>query len=92
MQRHELDRILTRMLEAHGSVSDLNFTVGRPPQVEKNGELMPVVTDPPILHLTPFQTEAIALSTATRLPRPVYLNASCGFFWISRQGSATPGV
>ena len=47
MQRHELDRTLTRMLDAHGPVSDLNFTVGRPPQVEHHGELVPVVTDPP---------------------------------------------
>jgi len=31
MQRQELDRILTRMLEAHGPGSDLNFTVGHPP-------------------------------------------------------------
>jgi twitching motility protein PilT len=62
MQRHELDRILTQMLEAHGSVSDLNFTVGRPPQVESNGELLPVLTDPPLAHLTPYQTEAVALA------------------------------
>ncbi len=32
MERHELDRVLTWMLEAHGPVSDLNFTVGRPPK------------------------------------------------------------
>ncbi len=62
MQRHELDRVLTRMLDAHGPVSDLNFTVGRPPQVEKHGELMPVTTDPALPQLTPFQTEAIALA------------------------------
>ena len=62
MQRHELDRILTRMLEAHGSVSDLNFTVGHPPQVEASGQLTPVVTDPPLPHLTPFQTERVALA------------------------------
>ena len=29
--------------------------------------------------------------TATRLPFAVYLYASCGFFSISRHGSATPG-
>ena len=62
MERHELDRILSRMLEAHGSVSDLNFTVGRPPQVEHHGQLKPVETDPPLSRLTPYQTEAIALA------------------------------
>lgn len=62
MERRELDRILTRMLEAHGPVSDLNFTAGHAPQVEAHGQLLPVETDPPLPRLTPFQTEAIALA------------------------------
>jgi len=62
MQRQELDRLLTRMLEAHGPVSDLNFTVGRPPQVEYHGQLMGVEMDPPLPRLTPYQTEGIALA------------------------------
>jgi len=62
MQPHELDRLLTRMLETHGSVSDLNFTANKPPQVERNGQLVPVTTDPSIERLTPFQTEALALA------------------------------
>jgi twitching motility protein PilT len=80
MQRHELDRILTRMLEAHGPVSDLNFTVGRPPQVEKSGELVPVVTDPPLPRLTPFQTEAITLALIggeRRLTESLVRTGSC---------------
>jgi twitching motility protein PilT len=80
MQRHELDRILTRMLEAHGPVSDLNFTVGRPPQVGLNGELLPVVTDPPLPRLTPFQTEAIALAligSDRRLTEALVRTGSC---------------
>src|SRR5690606_19818111 len=32
------------------------------------------------------------VTTATRLPRAVYLNTSSGFAWIARQASATPGV
>jgi twitching motility protein PilT len=62
MQPHELDRLLTRMLEAYGPVSDLNFTANKPPQVELNGQLVPVTTDPPIERLTPLQTEAVALA------------------------------
>ena len=62
MQRHALDRILTCMLEAHAAVSDLNFTVDHPPQVEANGQLTPVTTNPPLPRLTPFQTERIALA------------------------------
>jgi len=80
MQRHELDRILSRMLEAHGPVSDLNFTAGRPPQVELHGELLPVVTDPPLPRLTPFQTEAIALAligSDRRLTETLVRTGSC---------------
>ena len=62
MRRPELDQILTTMLASQPEVSDLNFTVERPPQVEAYGELMPVALDPPIENLTPFQIEMIALN------------------------------
>jgi len=47
------------MLASQPEVSDVLFTVGRPPQVEAYGELKPVVLDPPIDSLTPFQIETI---------------------------------
>jgi len=62
MRRPELDYILTTMLESQPEVSDLLFTVDKPLQVEAYGELRPVVVDPPIEILTPFQTEMIALN------------------------------
>jgi len=62
MRRPELDQILTTMLASQPEVSDLNFTVDRPPQVEAYGELKPVVLDPEIENLTPFQIEMIALN------------------------------
>ncbi|MGH7940956.1 MAG: type IV pilus twitching motility protein PilT, partial [Limisphaerales bacterium] len=62
MRRPELDQILTTMLASQPEVSDLNFTVERPPQVEAYGELQSVVLDPPIDNLTPFQIEVIALN------------------------------
>ena len=62
MRRPELDQILTTMLASQPEVSDLNFTVDRPPQVESYGELKPVVLDPPMENLTPFQIELIALN------------------------------
>src|SRR5215469_6145298 len=62
MRRPELDQILTTMLRSQPEVSDLNFTVDRPPQVEAYGELKPVELDPPIPNLTPFQIETIALN------------------------------
>ena len=62
MRRPELDQILNTMLDSQQEVSDLNFTVDRPPQVESFGELKPVTFDPPIGNLTPFQIESIALN------------------------------
>ncbi len=62
MRRQEIDHILTRMLDSHSSVSDLNFTVGRPLQVESAGELVPVEIKPPIKTLSPFQTEMVAMN------------------------------
>jgi twitching motility protein PilT len=62
MRRPELDYILTTMLDSQPEVSDLLFTVDKPLQVESFGELKPVETDPPLGHLTPFQTEMIALN------------------------------
>ncbi|MGA2244132.1 MAG: PilT/PilU family type 4a pilus ATPase [Verrucomicrobiota bacterium] len=62
MRRPELDQIMTTMLASQPEVSDLLFTSDRPPQVESYGELKPVVLDPPIDKLTPFQIETIAMN------------------------------
>lgn len=62
MRRPELDHILTTMLDSQPEVSDLLFTVDKPPQVESFGELKPVTLDPFIEKLSPFQTEMIALN------------------------------
>src|SRR5436853_7067096 len=62
MRRPELDYILTTMLDSQPEVSDLLFTVDKPPQVESFGELKTVSLEPPIEKLTPFQTETIALN------------------------------
>ena len=61
MRLPDLDRILTGMLKGHSGISDLNFSVGHPLQVEDFGELKPVFLDPPIEALTPYQTEQLAL-------------------------------
>lgn len=62
MRRPELDQILTTMLASQPEVSDLLFVSDRPPQVEAYGELKPVLLDPPITKLTPFQVEMIAMN------------------------------
>ena len=50
------------MLQTYNGISDLNISVGHPLQVEDFGELKPVIVDPPVERLTPFQTEQIALT------------------------------
>ena len=50
------------MLQSYDGISDLNFSVGRPLQVEAFGQLKPIAVDPPIDSLTPYQTENIALN------------------------------
>ncbi len=62
MRIPELDKILSAMLATYDGISDLNFSVGHPLQVEDFGELKPVFVDPPIEALTPYQTEQIALT------------------------------
>jgi twitching motility protein PilT len=66
MRKQEVDHILTRMLDSHTNVSDLNLTVGRPLQVESSGQLVPVDMSPPIKELTPFQSEMLALNMVNR--------------------------
>jgi twitching motility protein PilT len=62
MRRAELDQMLAAMLASQPEVSDLLFTVDRPPQVEAYGELKPVLLDPPIEKLSPYQVETIAMN------------------------------
>jgi twitching motility protein PilT len=80
MRKNEIDHILTRMLDSHKNVSDLNLTVGKPPQVESDGVLLPVEMRPPIRELSPFQTETMALNLINgdrRLTRDLLTNGSC---------------
>jgi twitching motility protein PilT len=69
MRRNELDYLLSTLLDFNKDVSDIIFTVDRPPQVEAAGVLLPVPVSPPIDRLTPFQTEMIALNIIAGSPR-----------------------
>jgi twitching motility protein PilT len=61
MSFFDLPPIIERMLLVSDEISDLNFSVGQPPQVEINGKLTPV--EPLSLQkLTPYQTEVIAMA------------------------------
>jgi twitching motility protein PilT len=80
MKKQEIDHILVKMLDYHRDVSDLNFTVGKPMQVESAGELIPVEFKPNFKALTPFQTEAVALNLINqdqRLTHALLTTGSC---------------
>jgi len=80
MKHQQIDNILTKMLEAYDEVSDINVTVDKPFQVETSGQLKPVSINPPIDHLTPFQTEIFALNLINndrRLTRMLLKDGSC---------------
>jgi twitching motility protein PilT len=80
MKKQEIDHILVKMLDYHRDVSDLNFTVGKPMQVESAGELIPVDFKPNFKALTPFQTEVIAMNLINqdrRLTHALLTTGSC---------------
>jgi twitching motility protein PilT len=80
VKKQEIDHILVKMLDAHREVSDLNFTVGKPMQVESSGELVPVEVRGHIKPLTPFQTEIVALNLINqdqRLTEALITTGSC---------------
>lgn len=80
MKKQEIDYILTRMLDSHDNVSDLNLTVGKPIQVESSGELAGVTMKPDLGELTPFQTEIFALNLIAqdrRLTETLLSTGSC---------------
>lgn len=81
MRKPEIDYILSTMLDSHQNVSDLNLTVGKPPQVESAGQLVPVLFENISLDsLTPFQTEIFALNLINadrRLTETLIKEGSC---------------
>lgn len=72
MRIPDLDQILSAMLKTYDGISDLNFSVGHPLQVEDFGELKPIYVEPPIEALTPYQTEQIALTLMQGNRRLIY--------------------
>ena len=60
MPYFELDPLLNKMLDFAPGISDLNMSVGRPPQVELDGQLKGV-DYMGIDKLSPYQTEQIAM-------------------------------
>jgi len=80
MKLPEVNYWITNMLESYERISDLNFTVGKPLQVETAGQLVPISVRPEIKELTPFQTEIAALNLIQgnkRLLDDLAIHGSC---------------
>ena len=68
MDTEDLDDVLAAMMSFKEGVSDLNFTVGKPPQIEVHGRLEPVTFELKPEPLTSEETEAIALALMAEAP------------------------
>jgi len=80
MRRNELDHLLAAMLDSHPDISDINFTVDKPPQVESGGKLVPITLEGALPRLTPYQTETLALNLIggnRRLTETLIRTGSC---------------
>ncbi len=73
----DLPPIIERMLAVSENISDLNFSVGQPPQVEVNGKLTPV-RPLGLQKLTAYQTEIIALTLLQGHPEATHQLARTG--------------
>lgn len=69
----EVDTILSHILDTYPSVSDVNISVGKPFQVEVDGELVPVSLPTALPTLTPFHTETFALQLLNNDRRAIRL-------------------
>jgi twitching motility protein PilT len=60
ISKADFDALIGVMLGSHQEVSDLHFSVDRPPLTELYGELVPITVNPTLAKLTPLQTEDFA--------------------------------
>ena len=60
MAYFDIDPLLNTMLDVAPNISDLNLSVGRPPQVEIDGKLHPVAFSG-VSRLLPYHTELIVM-------------------------------
>lgn len=62
MRLVEIEKIIGKLIDYKKGVSDINITVGKPFQVEVDGQLESVQISSDFKVLTPFQTEILALN------------------------------
>lgn len=71
MRQKELDNLLHYILDEHPQLSDINFTAGKPPQAEVDGELIAAGGALNLPELTPFHTETLMLNLIGRNRRNI---------------------
>jgi len=77
MSYFDLPPIIERMLLVSDNISDLNFSVGQPPQVEISGRLTPV-QPLGLQKLSPYQTEVLTMTLMQGHPEAAYRLAHTG--------------
>ncbi|MGH9945102.1 MAG: type IV pilus twitching motility protein PilT [Pyrinomonadaceae bacterium] len=77
MSFFDLPAVIERMLTVSDKISDLNFSVGQPPQVEVNGKLT-AVQPLGVQKLSPYQTEIIAMTLMRGNPEAAQRLAAAG--------------
>ncbi|HKG14839.1 MAG TPA: PilT/PilU family type 4a pilus ATPase [Pyrinomonadaceae bacterium] len=77
MRYFDLPPLIEQMLKVSENISDLNFSVGQPPQVEVNGRLQPSKVLG-LEKLTPYQTEVVAMTLMQGNPDAAYRLAHTG--------------
>ncbi|HEV7892533.1 MAG TPA: PilT/PilU family type 4a pilus ATPase [Pyrinomonadaceae bacterium] len=77
MRYFDLPPLIEQMLKVSENISDLNFSVGQPPQVEVNGRLQPSKVLG-LEKLTPYQTEIVAMTLMQGNPDAAYRLAHTG--------------
>src|ERR1051325_7354191 len=77
MRYFDLPPLIEQMLKVSENISDLNFSVGQPPQVEINGRLQPAKVLG-LEKLTPYQTEVVAMTLMQGNPDAAYRLAHTG--------------
>jgi twitching motility protein PilT len=89
VNQDQLDAALSAMLKAHAGSSDLNFTVGKPPQAEVYGDLKPAKFGSHTGPLTPEVTKDIALGIINGKPallETLEKTGSCDCAHVLREG------
>ena len=81
MSTREVDFILNHILDQYPKVSDINVSVGRPFQVEVDGDLMPAEFPTPLPVLTPFQL----------IVPPTFAATAAGWWAATKAGRARLG-